>query len=95
MNRLDSMDPETHPAGSVLPEDFGTVRPTPLKRDVNSVSEFYRIAENNTLTASAVPGEKAKDGGAPCSGRDSFETVVGDVQEKEFEESLPFLIRAF
>ena len=76
MSRLDAMDPETHPAGSVLMDDFGSAQPTPLEKDAAATSDFYRIIEENTLTASTVPNEKAKDGGTSYSGRDSFETVV-------------------
>ena len=76
MNRLDAMDPETHPVGSVLMDDFGSTQPTPLEKDTPAVSDFYRIVEDNTMTTSTVSSEDTKDGGTSYSGRDSFETVV-------------------
>ena len=76
MSRLDAMDPETHPAGSVLMDDFGSTRPTPLEKDKAAASDCYRIIEENTLTVSTVSCENVKDGGTSYSGRDSFETVV-------------------
>ena len=76
MNRLDAMDPETHPVGSVLMDDFGSTQPTPLEKDVPATSDFYKIIEENTMTVSTVSNENVQDGGTSYSGRDSFETVV-------------------
>ncbi len=76
MNRLDAMDPETHPVGSVLMDDFGSTQPTPLEKDTAASSDFYRIIEDNTMTTSTVSNEDLQDGGTSYSGRDSFETVV-------------------
>ncbi len=76
MNRLDAVDPETHPAGSVLMDDFGSMQPTPLEKDIVATSDFYRIVEENTMTESTVSYENTKDGGTSYSGRDSFETVA-------------------
>ena len=82
MNRLDALDPETHPAGSLLLDDFGSTQPTPLEKDAVAASEFYRIVEKNTLTVSTVNTDKVKDGGTSYSGRDSFETVVERFKEE-------------
>ena len=82
MNRLDALDPETHPAGSLLLDDFGSTQPTPLEKDAVAASEFYRIVEKNTLTVSTVNTDKVKDGGTSYSGRDSFETVVERFREE-------------
>jgi len=76
MNRLDALDPDTHPAGSLLMDDFASTLPTPIEKDIPADSEFYRFVERNTMTASTVPNEGAKDGGTSYSGRDSFEAVV-------------------
>ena len=76
MNRLDAMDPETHPAGSLLMDDFGSTQPTPLEKNAVAASDFYRIVEENTMSTSTVPNENVQDGGTSYSGRDSFETVV-------------------
>jgi hypothetical protein len=76
MNRLDAMNPETHPAGSVLMEDFGSTQLTPLEKDTAVTSDCYRIVEKNTLTVSTVSNETVKDGGTSYSGRDSFETIA-------------------
>lgn len=83
MNRLDAMDPETHPAGSVLMDDFGSTQPTPLEKDTTVTSDYYRIVEKNTLTVSTVPSETVKDGGTSYSGRDSFETIAEMFKAKE------------
>ncbi len=83
MNRLDAMDPETHPAGSVLMDEFGSTQPTPLEKDTVVTSDFYRIVEENTMTESTVSNEKTQDGGTSYSGRDSFETVVKRFKEEE------------
>ena len=76
MNHLDAMDPETHPAGSLLMDDFGSTLPTPLEKDAPAASDFYRFVEKNTMTTSTVSNEDVKDGGTSYSGRDSFETVL-------------------
>ncbi len=76
MHQLDAMDSETHPAGSMLMDDFASTQPTPLEKNAVAASDFYRIVEKNTLTASTVSNENVKDGGTSYSGRDSFETVV-------------------
>ena len=83
MSRLDAEDPEKHPAGSVLMDDFGSMEPTPLEKDKAAASEFYRIAEQNTMTTSTVPDDKTKDGGTSYSGRDDFEEVVEKFKAKE------------
>ena len=70
------MDPETHPAGSLLMDDFGSTKTTPLEKDKVAASDFYRIIEQNTLTTSTVSNEDVKDGGTSYSARDSFDTVV-------------------
>jgi len=61
MNRLDALDPDTHPAGSVLMDDFGTTRPTPLEADAAATSDFYRFVASNTLVASTVPNDHTID----------------------------------
>ena len=76
MSRLDAMDPETHPAGSLLMDDFGSTQPTPLEKDAVAISDFYRIAGKNTLVVSTVSSDKVKDGGTSYSGKDRFETVL-------------------
>ncbi len=76
MYRLDAMDPDTHPAGSLLMDDFGSTQPTPLEKDAAATSDFYRFVEKNTLVDSTVPNESVKDGGTSYSSRDDFETVV-------------------
>ena len=81
MNQLDAMDPNTHPAGSLLMDDFGSTQPTPLEKDTAATSDFYRIAEQNTLTTSTVLNDDVQDGGTSYSGRDSFETVVESFKE--------------
>ena len=81
MNQLDAMDPNTHPAGSLLMDDFGSTQPTPLEKDAAATSDFYRIVEQNTLTTSTVLNDNVQDGGTSYSGRDSFETVVESFKE--------------
>ena len=81
MNQLDAMDPNTHPAGSLLMDDFGSTQPTPLEKDAAATSDFYRIVEQNTLTTSTVLNDDVQDGGTSYSGRDSFETVVESFKE--------------
>ena len=83
MNRLDAMDLETHPAGSLLMDDFASTQPTPLEKGKVVTSDFYRIVEENTVVTSTVPSENAKDGGTSYSGRDSFETVIERFMAKE------------
>lgn len=75
MSRLDAMDPETHPAGSLLMDDFASAKPSPLEKDATATSDFYRFVEKNTMTFSTVSGEN-RDGGTSYSARDSFETVL-------------------
>ena len=76
MNALDVLDPDTHPAGSLLMDDFGSTLPTPLTKDAVAASDYYRIVESNALTNSTVSNENLKDGGTSYSGSDSFEAVV-------------------
>ena len=76
MQRLDAADPNGHPAGSILLDDFASFRTTPLEKDAAAVSKFYRFAGKNTLVTSTVSNESVKDGGVSYSGRDSFETVL-------------------
>ena len=76
MSTLDAMDPETHPAGSLLMDDPGSTEPTPLQKDLAYECDYYRIAGSNTLTDSTVLSKNVKDGGTSYSGRDSFQTVV-------------------
>lgn len=83
MSRLDDLDPDTHPAGSMLMDDFASTQPTPLEKDAPANSDFYRIIEENTMMPSTVPDESVKDGGKSYSGRDSFETVVEQFKAKE------------
>lgn len=82
MSRLDAMDTETHPAGSLLMDDFGSTQPTPLEKDAVATSDYYRIVEKNTMVTSTVSSDKVKDGGTSYSGKDSFETVVELFREK-------------
>ena len=82
MSRLDDLDPDTHPAGSMLMDDFASTQPTPLEKDATATSDFYRIVEGNTLVPSTIPDETVKDGGTSYSGRDSFETVVEQFKAK-------------
>jgi len=86
MNRLDEMDPETHPAGSMLMDDFVSTQPTPLKKDAAASSDFYRIIEKNVLTDSTIPSDLLKDGGTSYSARDSLETVVEMFNAKETDD---------
>ena len=81
MSRLDAMDPETHPAGSLLMDDFGSTQPTPLEKDAVAASDFYRILGKNTLVVSTVSSDTVKDGGTSYSGRDSFDQVVALFKE--------------
>ena len=83
MNRLDAMDSETHPVGSVLMDEFGSTQPTPIEKDAAASSDFYRIVEENTMTTSTVSNEDLQDGGTSYSGRDSFETVVEMFKEAD------------
>ena len=76
MSRQDAMDSETHPAGSLLMDDFASTAPTPIEKNVPAESDFYRIVEQNTMTISTVSGERIHDGGTSYSGRDDFETVA-------------------
>ena len=76
MRQLDDMDPDTHPAGSILMEDFGSTQPTPLVKGQKASSDLFRIIEKNTLIDSTVLNENVKDGGKSFSGRDSFEEVI-------------------
>ena len=70
MSRMDALDPETHPAGSMLFDDFASTQPTPLERDKAAESDFFRFVGKNTLVVSTVPDEREKDGGTTYSGRD-------------------------
>ena len=83
---LDEMDPETHPAGSMLMDDFASTQPTPLKKDAAASSDFYRIIEKNVLTDSTIPNGLLKDGGTSYSARDSLETVVEMFNAKEADD---------
>ena len=82
MSRLDAMDPETHPAGSMLLDDFVSTEPTPLEKDKAAASDFYRIIESNVMTPSTVPNENVRDGGTSYSGRDSFDEVVEEFKSR-------------
>ena len=82
MSRLDAMDPETHPAGSMLVDDFVSTEPTPLEEDKAAASDFYRIIESNVMTPSTVPNENVRDGGTSYSGRDSFDAVVEEFKSR-------------
>ena len=73
MSRLDALDPETHPAGSLLMDDFGSTRVTPLEKDKEAASDFYRFVGQNVLVPSTVSCERATDGGTKLSGRNSLE----------------------
>ena len=73
---LDDLDPDTHPAGSILLEDFGSTQPTPLTKGQKASSDLFRIIEKNTMTDSTVLNENVKGGGKTFNGRDSFEEVV-------------------
>ena len=83
MSSLDAQDPDTHPAGSLLMEDFGSTERTPLVKDQKASSELYRIIEQSTLTDSTVGFEKTKDGGKSYSGRDGFEEAVAQFKENQ------------
>ena len=83
MERLDALDPETHPVGSMLMDDFGSTQPTPIEKDVPAASDFYRFVEKNTLVNSTVPDESVRDGGTSYSGQDSFEAVLEEIREAE------------
>ena len=76
MKRLDEMDPNTHPVGSLLMDDFGSTQPTPLIKGQKASSDFYRFIEKNTMVESTVLNENLKDGGTSFSGRYSFEEIV-------------------
>ena len=76
MNALDVLDPDTHPAGSLLMDDFGSTLPTPLTKNAVAASDYYRIVESNVLTTSTVSNENLKDGGTSYSAIDCFESVV-------------------
>ena len=83
MSRMDALDPETHPAGSMLFDDFVSTQPTPLERDKAAESDFFRFVGENTLVVSTVPDEVEKDGGTSYSGRDSYEEVLNAFRAKE------------
>ena len=76
---------QTHPAGSVLMEDFGSTLPTPLEKNLAVPSDCYRIMEKNTLTVSTVSNEEGKDGGTSYSGRDRLEEVIALFKKREGE----------
>ena len=76
MSRMDALDPDTHPAGSMLMDDFASTRPTPLERDKAAVSDFYRLVEENTAVNSTVPFESLKDGGTSYSVRDDLQILL-------------------
>ena len=82
MHQADSVDPDTHPAGSVLLDDFTSTEKTPLVQDQKADSEFYRLAEQNTYVVSTVSNEKClKDGGTSYSASDDFVTVANQFLE--------------
>ena len=85
MSRMDALNPETHPAGSMLFDDFVSTQPTPLERDKAAKSDFFRFIGENTMVASTVPDEKKKDGGTTYSGRDSYEEVLNAFRTKEVQ----------
>ena len=76
MRQLNDLDPDTHPAGSILLENFSSTQPTPLTKGQKASSDLFRIIEKNTMTDSTVLNENVKGGGKTFSGRDSFEEVV-------------------
>ena len=83
MSRMDALDPETHPAGSMLMDDFVSTEPTPLTKDLEASSDLFRIVEQNTTVDSTVGSDDVKDGGTSYSGRDSFETVLAQFMENQ------------
>jgi len=76
MSRLDALDPEAHPVGSMLMDDFGSMQPSPLEEDCTAASDFYRFVEKDYPVKSTVPNEAVRDGGTSFSGRYSFEEVL-------------------
>ena len=66
-----------------IEENYGLDDAIMVTHDAVRPFVTYRIIEENTLTASTVPNEEAKDGGTSYSGRDSFETVVEMCKEKD------------
>ena len=83
MSAVDALDPETHPAGSLLMDDFTSTLPTPLEKDKPAESDFYRFAGQNVPVLSTVPEEAVRDGGVSYSGKDGFETVLKNFREQE------------
>ena len=81
MDRLDAMDPETHPAGSLLMDDFGSTLSSPLEKDTVVSTDFYRMTGENIMTVSTVSIEDTKDGGTSYSGRDSLFFAFGNIYE--------------
>ena len=73
---LDDLDPDTHPAGSILLEDFGSTQPTHLIKGQKASSDLFRIIEKYSMTDSTVLNKNVKDGGKSFSGRYSFEEVA-------------------
>ena len=68
MNRLDALDPDTHPAGSVLLDDFASTQPTPLEKDAPAASDFYRIIDSNAYPTDQVLAAHSMDTTAPVPG---------------------------
>ncbi|MBO6197931.1 MAG: hypothetical protein J6O03_10650 [Butyrivibrio sp.] len=79
MQQLDELDPNTVPAGSVLFDNFDSVEETPLVKGLETESEVYRIAEQNTFIASTVKNEDLMDGGTSYTRKDGIEAVLEKV----------------
>ena len=83
MIRIDAQDPDTHPAGSMLMDDFVSTEPSPLTKGLEASSELYRFIEQNTMVDSTVSYDDLADGGKSYSRRDNFETVVAQFKESQ------------
>ena len=83
MSRMDALDPQTHPAGSMLFDDFASTQPTPLERDKAAESDFFRFVGENIMVVSTVPDEAERDGGTSYSGRDGYEEALKAFRAKE------------
>ena len=79
IQQLDELDPNTVPAGSVLFDNFDSVEETPLVKGLETESEVYRIAEQNTFIASTVKNEDLMDGGTSYTRKDGIEAVLEKV----------------
>ena len=81
MSHLDALDPDTHPVGSMLMDDFASTQPTPLEENRTATSDFYRFIEKNYGVNSTVSNEDVRDGGTSYSGRDGFEEALKSLRE--------------